>query len=470
MKIVHSIIGSAAVFLTATSALASSASVSGGVLTYTAGANETNSVVVTLSGSTYTINDTGATITPPFGSGCSSVNANTVTCTGTIVQIVAQLGNLHDAFWNTTSTPMNVAGGDNNDTIVGGAGADIINGDAGDDKLYGAGSGDLLMGGNDFDQIWGGPGVDYLNGGAGPDILLGEGDDDTIHGGGASGYFQDVASYASAPGAVTVDLAISGTGQNTINAGTDTLLDIQGVYGSNFADFLYGNDQQNLLGGGQGNDELYGRGGYDKLIGNEGDDDLFGGAGDDFLEGSIGNDYLTGEAGLDYLVGDDYLFFVSTSGNDTLVDGAGHNVFRGGPGNDDIWAVNDTADIIQCEGGTDTLFSDQSPVETSVANCESNTQLPGSGAGAATNAYCAVKSIVQTVCAGCHHPGGAAPMSLLTFADTQPLRGSPPQLTWQMMKARVATLLTNPMPPGGLPQPEINAFNAWNGTGSDACY
>src|SRR5438552_10713678 len=47
-------------------------------LTYMAGNGERNNVSVTVSGTTYTITDTGAAITP--GAGCTKVNSSSVSC------------------------------------------------------------------------------------------------------------------------------------------------------------------------------------------------------------------------------------------------------------------------------------------------------------------------------------------------------------------------------------------------------
>ena len=87
-----------------------------------------------------------------------------------------------------------------------------------DDTLTGD-AGNNVLGGLDGD--------DLLNGGAGDDILVG-------------GDGNDTASYADAASAVTVSLAIAAA-QNTGGAGTDTLIAIENLTGSNFNDTLTGN-------------------------------------------------------------------------------------------------------------------------------------------------------------------------------------------------------------------------------------
>lgn len=209
-------------------------------------------------------------------------------------------------------------GGD--DVLDGGAGNDRLFGDAGDDRLIGGAGDDLLDGGagNDtadysgataavtvdlrltYSQNTGGAGTDTLvgienligsafndklmgndlanrlQGGAGDDILLGGGGDDILDGG--TGF--DTASFETALAGVTIDLSKSGL-QNTRGAGIDTLVSIEGVKGSAYADTLTGDDKANTLDGGAGDDTLSGGGGDDILIGGAGNDTIDGGSGDD---------------------------------------------------------------------------------------------------------------------------------------------------------------------------------------------
>src|SRR5207247_5109621 len=63
----------------------------------------------------------------------------------------------------------------------------------------------------------------------------------------------DVASYASAPSAVTVNLS---TGTTTGGAGVDTLSNVEGATGSNFNDTFVGNSGNNTFSGGSGTDTV----------------------------------------------------------------------------------------------------------------------------------------------------------------------------------------------------------------------
>jgi Ca2+-binding RTX toxin-like protein len=224
------------------------------------------------------------------------------------------------------------AGGEGDDVAAGADGTDVLHGDAGADSLSGAGSFDFLYGDDGDDKLNGGSGDDLLDGGAGTNLLNG-------------GLGEDGASYAESSGAVTVSLAIA-TAQAT-GAGTDTLVGIENLDGSAYADSLTGNSGANLLDGGDGADTVDGNAGNDILVGGDGDDLVnagngddaaYGGSGDDLIEGKLGNDYLDGQIGRDLLSGG--------SGEDTLSGGENFDTLFGGADNDDL----------RGEGGNDTLL------------------------------------------------------------------------------------------------------------------
>ena len=97
--------------------------------------------------------------------------------------------------------------------------------------------------------------ADTLTGDGNNNVLEGGPGNDTLDGGGGV----DTASYEHAPGGVTVDLTISGP-QNTFQAGTDTLTNIENLRGSAFNDTLTGNGSS-VLEGGLGADHLIGQSG-----------------------------------------------------------------------------------------------------------------------------------------------------------------------------------------------------------------
>lgn len=183
---------------------------------------------------------------------------------------------------------MNIFGTPSSDILTGTAGDDLIGGEGGGDWLRGLEGNDSLSGDAGNDVLWGGAGRDTLIGGEGGDLLSGDAGDDLLDGGGAAA---DAASYAGAPSGVEVDLA-AGTAAG--GAGNDTLVGIEYVIGSPFADVLAGGADANRLTGLDGPDTLRGEDGADLLNGGRGGDRLEGGAGDDTLAGGAGDDTLEG--------------------------------------------------------------------------------------------------------------------------------------------------------------------------------
>ena len=132
----------------------------------------------------------------------------------------------------------------------------------------------LLTGGLLGDALFGFGGNDGLNGNDGDDRLDGGAGDDHLDGGSGS----DTAAYDTAAAGVTVNL---GLGSASGGAGNDTLVGIENVIGSSFADVLTGNATNNVLDAGAGADSLTGGAGNDVLTGGAGADRIDGGAGSD---------------------------------------------------------------------------------------------------------------------------------------------------------------------------------------------
>lgn len=166
-----------------------------------------------------------------------------------------------------------VRAGDGNDTVAAGAGNDIIYGGNGNDLLDGGAGNDSLYAeaGNDF--LTGGLGSDYLDGGTGIDRV----------------------SYSGSNAGVNVNLATeTATGGHATG---DTLVGIENLLGSAYADTLTGDTGANLLDGGANDDILSGGGGNDTLLGGTGNDRILGGAGNDSLTLGTGNDIIEFSSG-----------------------------------------------------------------------------------------------------------------------------------------------------------------------------
>lgn len=209
-------------------------------------------------------------------------------------------------------------------------------------------------------------------------------DDDIFHG----GLGTDTISYVYSTAAVTANLSIdSSTGH-----GSDSIIGIENIIGSDYGDTLSGDEHDNILDG---------RGGDNVLSGNAGDDTLIGGAGNDTLDGGDGIDTAsyaedgdrvlidltsglarqgwngtTGTtldtlASIENATGGAYADrIVSSAANNVLYGLAGNDVIfgmdgddeiHGGDGDDEIYGDNtspgagDGADVIYGDAGEDTI-------------------------------------------------------------------------------------------------------------------
>jgi Ca2+-binding RTX toxin-like protein len=148
-----------------------------------------------------------------------------------------------------------------------------------------------LLGTNKADVICGLAGDDRINGKQGNDTIYGNEDDDRLNGLGGNdlvdgGPGTDTTTHSTALQSMRVNLGLhKATGQ-----GVDTLVSIENVEGSKFADILTGDSAANLLSGGGGADTLNGQAGNDKLLGGGGPDRLKGGGGNDTMSGGPGAD------------------------------------------------------------------------------------------------------------------------------------------------------------------------------------
>lgn len=272
-----------------------------------------------------------------------------------------------------------IQGNDGNDTLRGGAGSDTLAGGAGDDDMDGGVITDLInysdlntadysgstggivmnldtgevqdgMGGTDrvanlnwivgsgfddrvigssgiyFEQFDGGLGNDYIDGGAIDAFTMNN---------------SNRVSYVNSGAAVVVNLA---AGTATGGMGNDTLVNINHVFGSRFADTLTGSDSAitESFNGRGGNDFIDGAGGIDEVrytnagtavnvnlaLGTASDGELIGGViGTDTLRNIEG---VRGSNHSDTLIGgntanDAFEFFMGMSGNDYIDGGTGYD-------------------------------------------------------------------------------------------------------------------------------------------------
>jgi Ca2+-binding RTX toxin-like protein len=235
-----------AVLLVPQVANATTVSVVGGQLRVQGQPAEANRLTITASGTTYTVTDAGASVTP--GAGCSGTP---VTCTAVTNGFVVTAGDAGDEVQVTATA------------------AGTIDGGAGDDEL---------QGGSGNEEISGGAGFDELRGGAGDDSFDG-------------GVDRDIVSYADHAGSVRVTL------DDVANDGApgerdDVKSSVEDVFGGPGADLIKGSGLPNRLRGGDGADSLDGAGGSDSLEGGDGNDLLNSG------DSGVVDDVLCG-AGVD---------------------------------------------------------------------------------------------------------------------------------------------------------------------------
>ncbi len=250
--------------------------------------------------------------------------------------------------------------------------------------VVGGSGADVLTGWSDNDQLSGGAGDDILSGDGGGDILIGGGGNDRLDGG--VGY-----DYVQLNEAGTVDLRVSGP--QDLGEGMDTLVSIEGVFGSAFADHLTGTDETNTLRGASGDDVIIGLGGNDVLSGGTGHNLILGGDGDDQLRGwhagasvltprnaaegsnemhgGLGNDNMFGANGDDVIYGDE--------GDDTIWGWGGQAELYGGDGNDTLVA-SDESDRLEGGDGNDVLSAGWG--NDVLVGGDGNDALVGDGGGA----------------------------------------------------------------------------------------
>lgn len=296
-----------------------------------------------------------------------------------------------------------------NDTIDGGAGSDTMVGDDGNDLYYVREASDVVTetnaatGGTDTvhsylahtstqtytlesniengrivttaaSNMKGNTLNNFLYAGTGNNVIDGSSGTDSLS------YY-----YGNNGSGVTVNLSTTAA-QATVGSGTDILLGIESLYGTNYADRLIGNAGANYLRGYGGNDSLDGGAGTDTMVGNVGNDLYYVRNGGDVVseaanEGTdIVYSYLSHTSMQTYTLGanvENGRIITTTASNmtgnglsNTIYAGTGNNTISGGLG-DEIDTVsyqygltrgattgigaNLTTGVVTGSSGTDTL-------------------------------------------------------------------------------------------------------------------
>ena len=348
------------------------------------GTGAANEMYGGLGSDTYVVSATGDTIVELADQGYDSVET-----TNSSFTLAANLESLrYTGAGNFTGT-----GNALDNLIFGGAGNDVLIGRGGNDTFFGEGGSDTVSyigaagavtadletsiaidgdGGEDgfqsISNLFGSQFGDTLTGNSMANILDGYQGDDTLVGGAGNdslrgGAGTDTASYASSASGVFVNL--SGGIAVGVDSGIDSIVSIERVVGTSFADDIFGTGGNEELDGGSGRDVLLGLGGNDILRGGRGAaNELYGGAGDDTYYVDAADTIVEGIGGGTDLVISGLAFhqlatnvenltyggiqnfagignalanvITSSSGNDTLTGHGGDDTLSGGAGIDTI--------------------------------------------------------------------------------------------------------------------------------------
>jgi Ca2+-binding RTX toxin-like protein len=282
---------------------------------------------------------------------------------------------------------LTIDGGAGNDTIIGGDGNDVLIGGDGNDVITGGRGNDVAqLGDGDDTFIWNpGDASDVVEGQAGFDTLVFNGanigEQFSISANGSrTQLFRDVGNVTMNLNDVErIQLAALG-GADTIVVGdltrtdvTQVAIDLAGVRGSGIGDGqadsitvdgTAGSNHIAITGSG-GSITVTGLHAQVTIVGAEGANDqlvinalggndtidastLAAGQVNLTIDGGAGNDNIIGSDGNDALIGGD--------GNDVIIGGRGNDVAFLGDGNDSfIWNPGDASDVVEGQGGFDTL-------------------------------------------------------------------------------------------------------------------
>ena len=307
----------------------------------------------------------------------------------------------------------------NFENIRGSAYGDDLTGNMDANELWGMDGDDDIDGAGGNDTIEGGAGADELDGGYTPANDAGDAAGDATSDKGNPNFEANTLLYATSNAGVTIDLATASAAGG--HAEGDTILTYEEskptdgdkndtvdvatfrhITGSMHADSLTGNDHDNNLDGGAGDDTLRGGAGSDRLTGGPGADMLDGGQdngeSNNMVPGDEGvdddNDGATDEAGEMKPASIDWAVYKNATAGITVNLATGRGT-RGdadgdtlknielvwGSEHDDIFIASSGADLIQGDGGSDTVSYQASMVGVTVSLVTDNDTKSVTGQG-----------------------------------------------------------------------------------------
>jgi endoglucanase len=230
----------------------------------------------------------------------------------------------------------------------------------------------VLQGSADL-QGYGNSGSNAINGNSGSNLLDGDAGADAMFGGaGNDVYYVDNAGDAAVENPSEGNDAVFSTAHFRLGANVETLVlqgsaDLQG-YGNSLANVIYGNAGNNLLDGGGGADAMFGGAGNDTyFVDNAGDAAIENsGEGNDAvfstahlrLAANVETLVLQGSADLQGYGNNLANAIYGNSGNNLIDGGSGADMMSGGAAND-VYVVDDAADLVfeNAGEGTDAVFA-----------------------------------------------------------------------------------------------------------------
>ena len=246
--------------------------------------------------------------------------------------------------------------------IWGGAGNDILTASTGSSTLMGGEGNDSLVGQDGYDFLFGEAGNDTLRGGWGSDWLVGGDGNDSLLGGGMADSLWGNDGNDSLNGQGQIDQLNGGPGDDILNGGDNQADDLVGGAGNDTADYSKRTDDltitlDNLANDGAPGEKDNVHSDIETVLGGSGADNITGSAFSNLLIGNDGNDIIHGGGGNDTVkggVGNDFLFgdagndsILGEGWNDNLYGGAGDDILDGGTGSDIL---------VDIGGGTHDIF------------------------------------------------------------------------------------------------------------------